>query len=404
MSASGQTRTVRLNRLSIPAGSGWARLHWIGLAVGVAGVAASYLLGTGDPEQFHFSWLVSFLYFLSLGLGAMFFVLVHHATKAGWGIVVRRLAENVMATIPLFVVLFVPIYLGLEHLFHWSHADAVEHDALLAGKQPFLNSGFFLTRAAVYFVCWTLIALAFRRGSVRQDRNGGEALSRRMVAFSGPGLIVFALTLTFAAFDWIMSLDAHWYSTMFGVYYFAGCLVGIFALMVILAAALSRAGYLEGVVTVEHFHDLGKLLFGFCVFWSYIAFSQYMLIWYANIPEETAFYLHRSAGSWKSMSMFLAWGHFAVPFFFLMPRTIKRKTPLLVLGALWMLFMHLVDLHWLIMPNLHHYDIHLSWLDLSTLLGVGGLFFAVLGWLMQRQALVPVGDPRLAESLSFENF
>jgi hypothetical protein len=388
----------------VPAGSGWARLPWIGLGLGAVGILISVLRYGAAPEQFYFSWLVAFLYFLSLGLGGLFFVLVLFVTKAGWGVVVRRLAENTMATIPLFALLFVPIYLGLHELYHWSHAEALEHDALIRGKSPFLNPGFFAARALFYFACWTVLALWYRAGSLRQDRTGDHVISRRLTTASGPGIVVFALTVTFAAFDWAMSLDPHWYSTIYGVYYFAGCLVGIFAFMIIVTAGMNRVGLLRGVVSVEHFHDLGKLLFAFTVFWAYIGFSQFFLIWYGNIPEETGWFLHRLEGSWKTLTLLLAIGHFAVPFLFLMPRTIKRKTGLLISGALWMLLMHLIDIYWLVMPTLHPEGVRLTLMDLTTFLAVGGLFLAAFGWALRRHAVVPLRDPRLVESLSFQNF
>lgn len=398
-----ERRVIPLAQLTLPAGSGWARMRWIGLAVGLLGIGASFAMRGSDHEQFSHSWLVSFLYFVSIGLGALFFILIHYAAKAGWGVVVRRLAENVAAALPVMGLMFVPVVLGMHDLFHWTHEEAVAHDPLLQGKAAFLNTPFFIGRAVGYFAVWTAIVTFFVRGSARQDSSGDEAITRRLTKFAGPSIILFALTLTFAAIDWIMTLDPHWYSTMFGVYYFSGSLVGAFAVLILLGAGLSRAGYLRGVMTVEHFHDLGKLLFAFSVFWAYIGFSQYFLIWYANLPEETGFFIHRAHGSWANVTLFLAIGHFAVPFFFLMPRTIKRKTSLLVTGAVWMLLMHLVDLHWLVMPSLHKYEFQPHLLDLTTLVGIGGVFFGAVGWVMQGKALVPVRDPRLSESLSFEN-
>jgi hypothetical protein len=388
----------------LPAGSLLARLPLIGIALAVVGIAASGLGYGADPEQFYHSWLVAFAYFLSIALGGLFFVMAHFVTKAGWGVVVRRTAENMAITVPLLALAFVPVVLGMHDLYHWTHADAVEHDALIAGKAPFLNSGFFIGRAVFYFLCWSLLALWYRNASVRQDSSGDPGITRRLTAFAGPGIIVFALTVTFAAFDWLMSLDPHWYSTIYGVYFFAGCLVGAFAFLILVAVSMNRSGQLRGVVTVEHFHDLGKLLFAFTVFWSYIAFSQFFLIWYGNIPEETAWYLHRMEGSWRTLTMLLAVGHFFVPFFFLMPRTIKRRTGWLTLGAVWMAAMHLVDVYWLVMPSLHHEGVQPSWMDLTTLLAVGGLFLAGFGWALRAGAVVPLRDPRLIESLSFQNF
>jgi hypothetical protein len=225
-----------------------------------------------------------------------------------------------------------------------------------------------------------------------------------MIRVSYPALIVFALSVTFAAFDWIMSLDPHWYSTIFGVYFFAGCVVCSFAGLTVLALALTRSGYLRHSITVEHFHDLGKLLFAFMVFWSYIAFAQFFLIWYGNIPEETVWFLERLDDGWKPLTILLAVGHFGLPFLYLVPRTIKRRRPLLLAGAAWMLLVHLLDLHWLVMPALHDGGPGFLLLELFALAGVGGAAVAVLGWLLVGAPLVPVRDPRLLESLAFENF
>jgi hypothetical protein len=220
---------------------------------------------------------------------------------------------------------------------------------------------------------------------------------------SAPALAVFAVTLTGAAVDWVMSLDPHWYSTIFGVYFFAGCVLGNFAFLALLASALRNAGLLREFITIEHLHDLGKLLFGFTVFWAYIAFCQFFLIWYGNIPEETVWYIHRAEGSWKTASLVLGVGHFGLPFLYLIARKTKRRPALLVAGASWLLAMHFLDLYWLVMPILHAHGPAPSLLDLTTFLGVGGLFVAVIGLRLRRHAMVPLRDPKLARSLSFEN-
>ena len=402
MSHAQSLQALSPEQVSVPDGHAWSRLAWTAAVTGVMGLVVSTILGW-ETEQFYFSWLVAYMYFLSIALGGLFFVLILFATMAGWGVVVRRLAENVMATLPLFALLFIPIWMGRKELFRWMREDVVAEDALIQSKGWYLNTDFFLGRALFYFLVWTLISLWFAQQSRRQDQSGDHRITRRLQAASGPAIIVYALTSSFAAFDWMMSLDPHWYSTMFGVYYFAGTLVGIFAFMVVIIVVVQATGLLRNVITVEHFHDLGKLLFAFTVFWAYIAFSQYFLIWYGNLPEETFWFLHRLEGSWRAMSVGLAVGHFAVPFFFLMPRTIKRKTGLLLLGALWMLLMHFIDIYWFVMPVLHHHGFQIGLLDVTTFLGVGGIFLAVFGWLMGRRALVPVKDPRLPESLAFEN-
>jgi hypothetical protein len=343
------------------------------------------------------------MFFLSLALGALFFVLIQYAAQGGWGIVLRRIGETVFATIPAMAALFLPVLFGLHDLYEWSHHDAVQRDALLQWKAPFLNVPFFLTRAAIYFGLWSFIALLYYSVSSRQDATGDHALSARLRRLAGPGIIVLAITQTFAAIDWIMSLTPHWYSTIFGVYFFAGSFVGFIALLSVVAAAMRQAGLLDTVISAEHLHDVGKLLFGFTVFWTYIAFSQFFLIWYANLPEETIWYKARMEGSWMTVSLFLMAGHFLAPFFYLMGRAVKRRGSTLAIGGAWLLAMHFVDLYWQIMPTLHPEGPSPSALDVAAFVTVGGCFVGTASWLMRRHALVPLRDPRLAESLAFEN-
>src|SRR5262249_48902631 len=370
---------------------------------GLLGAAGCAIAGAANPRQFFFSWLVSFLFFLSLALGALFFVLIQWASQGSWGIVLRRIGETAFATLPVMAVLFVPLVFGLRDLYSWSVPGAAEHDALLRWKAPFLNVSFFLIRAAIYFVCWSAIAVLYYRLSRGQDTTGDPAVSARLRTLAGPAIIVLALTQTFASIDWIVSLTPHWYSTMFGVYFFAGSFVGSIALLSVVTPAMRRAGLLETVITAEHLHDIGKFLFAFTAFWAYIAFSQFFLIWYANLPEETIWYKARLEGSWRIVSLLLMAGHFGVPFFFLMGRAVKRKALTLALGGVWLLAMHFMDLYWQVMPTLHPEGVRPALLDVAAFVAIGGCFVAVTGWLMRRQALVPLRDPRLAESLAFEN-
>jgi hypothetical protein len=331
-------------------------------------------------------------------------VLVQHLTRAGWSVVVRRTAENVMGTLPIFAVLFIPVAIGLHHTHHhwWHYEPGV--DPILDHKRVFLNPTFFFVRVVIYFGVWTWLSMTLRRRSVEQDQTGNVELSKRNWKLSTGGMALFALSITFAAIDWIKSMDPHWFSTMWGVYYFAGAAVGIFSTMVVVNMSLQRDGYLVGIINQEHFHDIGKLLFGFVVFWSYIAFSQYFLIWYANIPEETIWFTHRLHGSWRGVGLLLMFGHFFLPFFFLLPRGIKRRRSTLLIGACWVLFIHYVDLYWVIMPMLHPDGFSPSLVDLTAWLGVGGVFLGAFAYLASKDALLPVKDPRLPESLAFENF
>jgi len=249
-----------------------------------------------------------------------------------------------------------------------------------------------------------LCAIWFHRTSVRQDASGDKRLTLSMEATSTAALILFAFTVTFFAFDFLMSLTPHWASTIFGVYFFAGCILGFFALMTILALSVQRAGLLLQAITVEHYHDLGKLIFAFTVFWAYIGFSQYMLMWYANLPEETFWYAARQTGSWTYWSLLLLFGHFIVPFLALLSRNAKRRKPLLAIGACWMLAMQWADVYWIVMPAKSPGRVPLSLIDLALLIGMGGVFFAFVVHRLSAASLIPTQDPRLAESLGFENF
>lgn len=394
---------LRPEQVTIPPGHPWNRLPVIAGVVALIGVVGCAILGPANPKQFFFSWLVSFLFFQSLALGALFFVLIQFAAQGGWGVVLRRVGETIFSTIPVMAILFIPVLVGMHDLYEWSHADAAEHDALLAWKAPYLNVPFFLIRAGVFFAIWSLIAILYYRGSSGQDATGDPAVSARLRRFAGPAIIVLALTQSFAAIDWIMSLTPHWYSTMFGVYFFAGSWVGFIALLSVVVPAMRGAGLLDTVISREHLQDIGKFLFAFTAFWAYISFSQFFLMWYGNMPEETIFYRARMEGSWLTVSLVLLFGHFFAPFFYLMGRSVKRNGATLAVGGVWLLMMHFLDLYWQVMPTLHPEGLNPSLLDVAALMTVGGCFVATASWLMRRHALVPLRDPRIAESLAFEN-
>ena len=400
--------TLPSDELTIPAASGWAKIPWIAGIVGILGLAGAAALGAGHRTALLYSYLFAFAYFLTIAVGGLFFVLLHYLTRAGWSVVLRRLAECVMGTMPLFVVLAVPILYFRKEIYLWT---SPEGDALLEHKSGYLDSGFFIFRVIAYLAVWTILSWYFSKWSRDQDETGDLAITRRLQSRSALGMVLFGVSLNFAAFDLLMSLDPHWFSTIFGVYVFAGSVLAILSTLILLSFQLRASGYLKSIVTWEHYHDLGKLLFAFTVFWAYIGFSQFMLIWYGNIPEETTFFHHRwgdGLGGWQGVSVFLAAGHFGLPFLFLLSSDVKRRRWSLSLAAAWLLFMHLVDVYWLVMPNLALVDesahgFHPSLVDLACVVGVGGLFLAVLAWRLRGGSLVPTKDPRLAESLAFEN-
>ena len=377
-------------------------------AIGVFGLAAAVALAAFTPggwARFYPSYLVSFVFYLSLALGALFFVLVQHVTRSGWSVALRRLAEGVAPNVffPM-AFLVVPVVAGLRTLYPWTDTAAVAADHLLHAKEPWLNVPFFLVRTVLYFGVWSALAIWFHRKSTQQDKTGDPRLTNTMETTSTVALILFAFTVTFFAFDYLMSLTPHWYSTIFGVYFFAGCVLGFFSLMSVLAFFVQRAGALRRTITTEHYHDLGKLIFAFTVFWAYIGFSQYMLMWYANLPEETIWYAARQTGSWTALSLVLLFGHFIVPFLALMSRDVKRRKPLLVIGGAWMLVMQWADVYWLVMPEKSPGTIPFSVMDVAVFLGVGGLFFGAVVRRLGAHALVAVKDPRLSESLGYETF
>ena len=288
------------------------KLGTIALGIGIVGIAGCVGAYFVDPKQFFYSYLTAFVFWTSIGLGGLFFSMIHHLVDATWSVVVRRIIETIAYSLPILLVFFIPVALGMSNLFQWSDSTQVASDHLLKSKSGYLNTGFFLIRTLVYFAIWTFLAVRLYRLSRKQDGGHYLSITTTWRKISAPGMILFALTTTFAAIDWIMSLDAHWYSTIFGAYYFAGAAMSLMAVTLILVIYLHKNNILRGTVTEEHYHDLSKLMFAFIVFWAYMAFSQYFLIWYANIPEETIWFKHRWEGSWKTITLIIVIGHFCL--------------------------------------------------------------------------------------------
>lgn len=374
-------------------------LSKIFLIVGLSGLVLSGVGYFINHEQFFHSWLVAFAYWASIGIGGYFLTLIHHLSGAVWSVVIRRIPETLMATLPVMLILFIPIVLGMHDLYHWTHHDAVAHDPLLQGKAPYLNTTFFIIRTVIFFAIWTIFGRLLYKYSTQNDVTGDAGLLAKSKKISPLAVILFAFTVSFAAFDWLMSLDPHWYSTIFGVYYFAGSTMAAYATVTLFVLFFEQRGLLKGLVSKEHYHDLGKLTFTFTIFWAYMAFSQYFLIWYANIPEETVWFLHRWEGSWKAVSLLLAIGHFIVPFLIMLVRALKRSALALIIFTSWMLLMHWVDMNWLVLPNLHPHGAHFSWIDVVTMFGIGGLFLWLFMWQLGKHSLVPINDPNLDQSI-----
>ncbi len=376
----------------------------ISLGIGLLFLILSAIGSSIDAKQFYHSYLISFTFWATLGLGGLFFVMLHYLTGAVWSTIFRRIGETVMKVLPWLFIFFIPIMLGgIHEIYHWSHTDVVADDRILQAKSGYLNEIFFIIRSFGYFLIWFFLVFRLYNLSVTQDGSNSGEIRTQAVRTSAIGMILFALTISFASFDWLMSTDPHWYSTIFGVYVFTGSYLAIITFLILSSHFLQKKGILTDTITKEHYHDLAKLMFTFVVFWAYIAGSQYFFIWYANIPEETIWYLHRWTGSWKEMSLFLIFGHFFIPFILLIFRFTKRHLLALKLLAGWVFFMHYIDLYWIVMPTLHHHGVQFSWMDLTTFIGIGGVFVSLFWRQLHSQPILPVNDPTLEESISFTN-
>ncbi|MCH2161634.1 MAG: hypothetical protein MK085_07135 [Phycisphaerales bacterium] len=442
-----------LSESNIRLGSETLNVQSGALIVGIVGLLASAVIGfTGmfgvTPDYFAKSWIQNYIFVLSIALGAFFFVFIQHLTRAGWSATVRRPAEVIAANLQWAWLGFVPILAlwiagsfghheagadghgaawGPGMLFPWADLEAMkahnpaEYD-LVSNKSAYLNSGFFWVRAVLYFLFWGLASRWYFRTSLEQDRTGDVGLTRQMQKWAGPTTLLFGLTISFAAIDWIMSLSPAWFSTMFGVYFFTGCVTCGFAAIIVVLIRLQEAGRLQGLVSREHYQDLGKLLFAFgMVFWAYIGFSQYMLIWYANIPEETGWFLARQIGGWAPVSLVLLFGHFCIPFVALISKWPKRIRWSLIAAAMWMLAFGWLDTFWLVMPvvpedayvaetymdvvEAHANDSTnlFNPINFTMLAGFVGIFTWMTLRRMRSVPLVAERDPRLHEGLAFEN-
>ncbi len=367
----------------------------VGIVIGVVGAIV-------NPGQFSFSFLFAFAFYFTLCAGCFFWTIVHYATDAEWTVVVRRQLENIASLFWVLALFFPTILVLRHHLYEWMNVRP-HHDEALDLKRAYLNWHFFLVRALIVLAFFVIASFLLRRFSVLQDKDGNPRFTLLMRKISFISLPLFAICLTFGACDWLMSLNYKWFSTMWGVYIFAGAAGSSMSLLVLVITGLRNAGYLQGVVTTEHYHIMGKWMLAFSVFWAYIGFSQYMLIWYANIPEETQYFLVRNTGSWWVLSLLLVIGRFFGPFAILLMRSIKLHPHQLCMVAGWVLCMQLLDMYVIILPALHGTGVHLSLWDFVPLINVGATLGFVYLRIVGRSSLFPVRDPRLIESLKLKN-
>ena len=376
------------------------RIRQSALIAGVVGLVICIIGVVKAPDRFFPSYLLAFMFVLGLSLGSLGLLMLQHLTGGNWGIIIRRPLESATRVLALVAVLFVPIFFGMKYLYAaWLNAPSSGEGALSEFQRSYLTPNGFRVRAVLYFVVWLILVFLFNRWSREQDVNREDrGLRRRFKMLAGPGIILYVFVMSFAAIDWVMSISPHWASTIYGFLFVVGQLVSSMALMIAVVVLLSRTGPLSGVLQPRHIHDLGKLLLAFVMLWAYFSFSQLLIIWSGNQPEEITFYYSRLHSQWGVVAVLVLIFHFFVPFFLLLSRDLKRNTKLLPKVALWLIFMRLVDLFWMTRPEFTPNAWPNVW-DLAALLALGGLWFFVFAGQLKQLPLLPLGDPKLAEAI-----
>ena len=370
-------------------------LRWALMVAGI-GLIACLIGACTNLTQLFLSYLVAVLIWLGVALGSLAWAMIHYLTGGRWGYAMRRFFEAAMSTMPLLLVLFVPIFFGLSHLYPWTDPAVLAGDEVLRHRRAYMNPAGFVLRTLVVFGVWILLAHLLTKWSAEQDASRSLEPLKKLRKLSGPGLVVYPITVTFAFVDWVMSMEADWFSTMFPILICVGQMLGALAFSVLLLSWLERRTALAQISGEQMFHNLGNLLLTLTMMWAYLAFSQLLIIWSGDLPHEISWYLHRIAGSWKAVAVFLFLAHFLVPFFVLLSRRNKRRLGLLTSVAAIIFIAHIVDVWWLTTPSIFKTGIHASWLDLAAFLGVGGIWFAFFLNRLQAKAIVPMNDPRFA--------
>jgi hypothetical protein len=369
------------------------------LVAGAVGGAVSLVGLVVDVRQFLQSYLMAYMLCLGVTLGCLALGMIHQLSGGAWGVVIRRPIGAAARVLPVMALLFLPIALGMTRLYVWTNADLVARDEALRHKHLYLNVPFFLIRAAIYFLVWNGVSYLLNTWSLEQDRTADPRFARRMQILSGGGLVAYGVTITFASFDWMMSLEPHWFSTIYGVLIMGGQGLSALAFLIIVLVWLSRRPPLDRIIVPAHFHDLGNLMLAFVMLWAYFSFSQYLIIWSGNLPAEIAWYLHRLQTGWRAVGLTLILFHFAAPFVVLLSRQVKRQPQLLVKVAVGILIVRLVDLFWLIAPEFHQTGISVSWMDVVLPLTLGSIWLACFIWQLRGRAILPLHDPQFDEAL-----
>jgi len=376
------------------------RLKLRAFAVGGVALVLAVIGWVIKPEAFYHSYIMSYMLVLGLALGSLGLLMLQHLTSGQWGLLIRRPAEAATRTLPLLAALFVPIYFGMKTLYNeW--IDPTKHNTLSEMQKWYLTPKLFIGRAILYFVIWFALVLIFNAWSRRQDvEREDRLLRRRLKMVAGPGIILYVFVLSFAVIDWCMSISPHWASTIYGFLFVAGQLISSMSLMIAILVMLASSEPLASILKKRHLHDLAKLLFAFNMLWAYFGFSQLLIIWSGNQPEEITFFHSRLYGSWGLVAIIVLVFHFFVPFFVLLPQDVKRSTRWMPKIAIWMIFMRLVDLFWLTRPEFSLGGVQFTWLDIVVPVALLGLWLGFFAMQLQRQPLLPLGDPKLAEVTS----
>ena len=378
------------------------RLRTYALVVGAVFMIAFLAGAFFNRDQFFHSYLIGYLFWIGIALGSLALLMLQHLTGGGWGMVIRRVLEAATRTLPLMLILFMPILFGARHIYPWTDpakmVQGLTHEAteaLLDKAARYLNLRFFTIRVAVYFAIWLLLSYFLNKWSRAQDKSTDGTATKKMRMLSGPGMGLFIVTVTFAAIDWVMSITPGWSSTIFGLLFVAAWALSGLAFAIAMVALLSDREPMADVVAPLHFHDLGKLMLALVMLWAYFAYSQYLIIWSGNLPEEIVWYLPRRQGGWNAVAIAVLLLHFAFPFFFLLSRSLKRNPHRLVSVAVLILIMRVVDLIWVIAPNFTHEKFKISWMDIAAPLGMGGIWVAMFAGELQKRPLMPFNDPQM---------
>lgn len=371
------------------------------LAVGALFSALLVLGLLIDRAQFFHAYLVGFIFWIGITLGSTALLMLQHLTGGAWGLIIRRVLEAASRTLPLMLILFLPVLLGVNQIYVWTNkAEMDQVPALREKAAHYLNPAFFTVRAAVYFAIWMLMMWLLNSWSLQHDRTANRGLLKRLQMISGPGLGLLIITITFASIDWVMSLDPAWSSTIYGLIFVASWSLSALAFGILVMSWLARREPMDAVVRTSHFHDWGNLMMALVMLWMYFAFSQYLIIWSGNLPEETVWYVARKHDGWGVIALAIVILQFAFPFLTLLSRAAKNSPQRLGRLALLILIMRVVDVIWLIEPSFNREHFHLSWMDIVAPIAVGGLWIATFAWQLQKRSLVPINDPQLEQALT----